>query len=227
MKKQKIQLIVLVLILAALAGAFFGLRKYKEAQAQKPVEEEGVAVFELNSEDVINITYDYEGETFQYEKIEGTWYLAEDHTQTVKQYYLNGMAMGVSSVRASQIIENVKELGQYGLDTPQKTIVFDTAVQRFRIYLGDKNTMTGSYYIQLPDQPDTVYIVPETYFDRFNYGSEDIIEVQEEDADASAGEGAGTGTGEDAGTGTGTNTGTGADADVETGTNASGSAGTE
>lgn len=208
MKKQKIQLIVLVLMLAALAGAFFGIRKYKEAQAQKPIEEEGTAVFDVGSEDVINIIYDYDGETCQYEKVDGTWYLAEDHSQTVKQYYLSAMAAGVSSLKADQILENVTDLSQYGLDTPQ-SIIFDTAIQRFRIYVGDKNSMTSSYYIQLSDQPDRVYIVPETYINRFHYGPEDIIEAQEDEAGIDTDVDADTDTGADAGTEAGTEGSTG------------------
>ena len=239
MKKQKIQFIVLILILAALAGAFFGIRKYKEAQAQKPAEEEGTAVFDVDSGDVVNIIYDYDGETYQYEKVEDIWYLAEDHSQTVKQYYLSAMATGVSSLEAAQILENVTDLSQYGLDAP-RTVIFDTAIQRFRIYVGDRNSMTSSYYIQLPDKPDTVYVVPETYINSFNYGLNDIIEVQEDetgtdmDADAGAGTetdmdvdvGTGTGTDMDADAGAGTetdmgtevNTGTGADKEGSTGT---------
>ncbi len=220
MKKQKIQLLVLLLILVALAGVFFGVRKYKEAQAQKPEEEEGIAVFDLSSEDVVNLIYDYEGETYQYEKVEGTWYLAEDHSQTLKQSYPSAMAMGVSSLTATRALENVTDLSQYGLDTPQKTIIFDTAIQRFRICVGDKNSMTSSYYIQLPDQPGTVYIVPETYIDRFDYGLEDIIEVKEEDTE---------GTGADADTEASADAGAGTDADIDedAGADVSGSTGTE
>ena len=203
MKKQKIQLIVLVLMLAALAGAFFGIRKYKEAQAQKPAEEEGIVVLSLKQDDIINIIYDYEGVTYQYEKVEDTWYLAEDHSQSVKQFYLNSMAIGVASIMATQVLENVTDLSQYGLDTPRQTIIFDTADQRFQINVGDKNTLTSSCYIQLPDQPGTVYIVPQTNMTRFERGSESILEVQEEaepEVDAGANTDTDAGTGADAGT---------------------------
>lgn len=193
MKKQKIQLIVLIVALAVLSGAFFGFRKYRETQAEKPAEEEGTVLFGVNSEDVVNLIYDYNGETFRYEKVEGTWYLVEDHSRSVKQYYLNAMATGASSITAALVLENVTDLSQYGLETPQQTIIFDTAVQRFRICVGDRNTITSSYYIQLPDRPGMVYIVPETYINRFHYGAEDVIEVQEEntgaDADAAGSEG--------------------------------------
>lgn len=205
MKKQKIQLIVLVLVLAALTGAFFGVRKYQEAQAQKPVEEEGIVLFDVYNEDVINMIYDYEGETYHYEKVDGTWYLAEDHSQSIKQYYLSSMAAGASSIKATQVLENVEDLSQYGLETPQNTIIFDTAIQRFRIHVGDKNSLTLSYYIQLPDKPSTVYIVPQTYITRFNYGPDSIIEAQEAaDAEPEAGADTGTDTGADAGTAGGT-----------------------
>ena len=219
MKKQKIQLIALILVLAALAGSLFGIRKYKEAQAEKPVEEDGIAVLEVRSEDLINIIYDYEGETYQYEKVDGTWYFAQDHTQNVKQYYLSGMATGASTLIASQVLEDVKDLSQYGLDTPQQTIIFDTAVQRFRVNVGDANSMTSSYYIQLPEKPDTVYIVPNTCITPFQYGPENIIEVQEDEAGTEGTETeTGSGTETESGSGTGTESGAGTDAGSDVGT---------
>lgn len=232
MKKQKIQLIALILVLAALAGIFFGVRKYKETQAEKPVEEEGIAVLEVRSEDLINIIYDFEGETYQYEKVDGTWYFAQDHSQNVKQYYLNAMATGASTLIASQVLEDVKDLSQYGLDTPRQTIIFDTAVQRFRVNVGDANSMTSSYYIQLPDKPDTVYIVPNTCITPFQYGPENIIEAQEDEAGT---EGTDTETGAETGTesGSGTETETGSETETEsesgtdTETGAGNDAGTE
>ena len=204
MKKQKIQLIVLILVLAALAGSFFAVRKYKETQAEKPVEEDGIAVLEVRTEDVINIIYDYEGETYQYEKVDGTWYFAQDHTQNVKQYYLSGMA------------------------TPQQTIIFDTAVQRFRVNVGDANSMTSSYYIQLPEKPDTVYIVPNTCITPFQYGPENIIEVQEDEAGTEGtGTESGSGTETETGSGTGTESGSGTGTEAGAGTDTGSDVGTE
>lgn len=197
MKKQKIQLIVMILILAALAGAFFGVKKYKETQAQKPVEEEGIVLFGCSGDDVVNLIYDYDGKTYQYEKVEETWYLAQDHSQIVDQYYPKAMAENIASLKADRVLKNVTDLSQYGLETPQNTIIFDTEVQRFRVYVGDKNTMTSSYYIQLSDQPGTVYIVPQTGINRFNYGPEDIIEPPEEETETGADADAGAGTGAD------------------------------
>ena len=228
MKKQKIQLIVLILVLAALAGSFFAVRKYKETQAEKPVEEDGIAVLEVRTEDVINIIYDYEGETYQYEKVDGTWYFAQDHTQNVKQYYLSGMATGASSLIASQVLEDVKDLSQYGLDTPQQTIIFDTAVQRFRVNVGDANSMTSSYYIQLPEKPDTVYIVPNTCITPFQYGPENIIEVQEDEAGTEGtGTESGSGTETESGSGTGTESGSGTGTEAGAGTDTGSDVGTE
>lgn len=228
MKKQKIQLIALILVLAALAGGFFAVRKYKETQAEKPVEEDGIAVLEVRTEDVINIIYDYEGETYQYEKVDGTWYFAQDHTKNVKQYYLNGMATGASTLIASQVLEEVKDLSQYGLDTPQQTIIFDTAVQRFRVNVGDANSLTSSYYIQLPEKPDTVYIVPNTCITRFHYGPEDIFEATEDEAGTEGTETeSGSGTETESGSGTGTESGSGTETESGAGTDTGSDVGTE
>ena len=82
--------------------------------------------------------------------------------------------------------------------------------------MGDRNSMTSSYYIQLPDKPDTVYVVPETYINSFNYGLNDIIEVQEDETGTDMDADAGAGTETDMGTEV--NTGTGADKEGSTGT---------
>lgn len=192
MKKQKIQLAAMLLVLAALAAAFLGLKKYNEAQSELPAEEEGEVIIGAAYDDVVNLIYEYEGETYQYEKEEDTWYLAEDHSRNVKQYRVKAMLAGVTPLRAAQTLENVEDLSVYGLEAPQRTIIFDTAVQRFKIYVGDANSLTSSYYIRLEGDPDTVYIVAQADINRFNYGLEDILEAEEEPEEGTAsGDGAG------------------------------------
>ncbi len=181
MKKQKIQILVLGLALVALVGALFGLRKYNEKQAQQPADEEGIMIIEAFSSDIVTLSYDYEGETYSLEKVEDTWYPAGDHSRAVKPYYINGMLGGVSRLTVTDMLENVTDLSSFGLENPQRRIVFDTDIQRFQIYVGDYNSLTSSYYIQLADQPDVVYIVPQGSISRFNCGLEEILEEEAED----------------------------------------------
>lgn len=180
MKRQRTQLLILVLVLCALAAAFFGIRQYNKVQAQKPAEEEeSISVIDAAKDDVTAFSYDYEGETYSFEKEDDTWYAAEDHSLNIKQTRMTSMLGGVSPLTATQVIENVTDLAQYGLVTPQRTITLETAGASYILYVGDENELTSSYYVSLPST-DTVYVVSASSINRFNYALEDLIEEEEE-----------------------------------------------
>ena len=172
---------IMVLVLALLVGTLLGLRTYRESRPLQPEEAEGDVIIDVAYEDVVNLIYEYDGETYHYEKTEDTWYLAEDYGQNVRQYRIKAMLAGVTPLEATQTIGNVTDLSIYGLEEPQRTIIFDTAVQRFQIFVGDSNGLTSSYYIQLKNEPDKVYVVAQSDINSFNFGSGDIIEAEEEE----------------------------------------------
>ena len=162
MKKQQRQLFVLVGVLVVLLCAFLGLRQYNKAQADKPVEKgEKILVIDAAAEDVTQLAYNYEGEDCTFEKEEDTWYAAQDHSLNIKQTRITSMVNGIAPLEASQVIENVTDLAQYGLTEPQKTITVETAAKSYILYVGDKNDLTSSYYVCFPST-STVYVVSAT-----------------------------------------------------------------
>lgn len=180
MKKQQRQLFVLVGVLVVLLCAFLGLKQYNKAQADKPVEEdEKILVIDAAAEDVTQLAYDYEGENCAFEKEEDTWYAAQDHSLNIKQTRVTSMVNGIAPLEASQVIENVTDLAQYGLTEPQKTITVETAAKSYILYVGDKNDLTSSYYVCFPST-STVYVVSATDINRFNYGLDELIEEETE-----------------------------------------------
>lgn len=181
MKKQKIQLLILLLALVALGGTFFGVKKYNELQENRPAEEEEQTIIvNVAESDMIRLSYDYAGKTYCLEKKDGVWHPAEDSSRKVKDYYVDLLAKGMAPLTATQTLENVTDLAQYGLEKPLRTIILETAVQRFQINVGDNNSLTGGCYIQVTDRPETVYIVPQAYAERYNYALDDILEAVEE-----------------------------------------------
>lgn len=180
MKKQQRQLFVLVGVLVVLLCAFLGLRQYNKAQADKPVEkDEKILVIDAAAEDVTQLAYNYEGEDCTFEKEEDTWYAAQDHSLNIKQTRITSMVNGIAPLEASQVIENVTDLAQYGLTEPQKTITVETAAKSYILYVGDKNDLTSSYYVCFPST-STVYVVSATDINRFNYGYDELVEEETE-----------------------------------------------
>ncbi len=178
MRKQAGQLIVMLVALAVLAAGFAALRHYNEAQAARPAKEEGILLNDLEQEEIVSLSYDYEGETYTFEKEQDTWYDAEDHTKNLAQYRLRTMASYLAPLTVQEVIGNVTDYEQYGLETPERHISFQTAENSYGIRVGDLNSMERAYYIRL-DGDNNVYLVQSKFLTVFNYTTEDLTEEEE------------------------------------------------
>ena len=130
-------------------------------------------------EDVLKFSYDYEGKNYAFEQTEDTGYAAEDHTQNIREYSMENILSGVTPLFVQQTIEDVTDFSQYGLDQPERTITFETASASYILYVGDYNSLTGTYYVSLPSEA-RVYVVEQTVITRFNQTYEDVTETEEE-----------------------------------------------
>ena len=182
MKKQQKQMMILLVILVALGAALFGVKQYNKAQAEKPAEAEGEVIIDVNYEDIVRFSYDYNGETYSFEKEGDTWYSADDHSLKLLQYRTANMTSGVAPLTAEQVIENVSDLSQYGLTDPQRTITYETETGSYILYVGDNNQMTSSYYVCMPSNA-TVYVVNSSAINKFDVALEDLIDTSEEESE--------------------------------------------
>ena len=183
MKKQRMQLIILLAVLAVLAAAIPGIRYYKEKQAEKDAEaaragQESKVLIDVAYEDVVKFSYDYEGNQYAFEKTEDTWQAAGDQTGSIREYSIKNILSGVTPLSVQQTIENVTDFSQYGLNEPERTIAFETANASYVVYVGDHNSLTGTYYVSLPSET-RVYVVEQTVITRFNQTYEDVTETEE------------------------------------------------
>lgn len=176
MKRQQRQMLILAVVLCALCAVFFGLRQYNEIQAEKAAAEQEEGILVLDVEDAVTgLSYDYSGQTYSFVQENGTWYAAEDKGLSIKQYLVKSMVNALSPLSATQVIENVTDLEQYGLESPERIIFAETAEESFELHVGMKNTVTDSCYVCLPDT-DTVYVVDASYISRFDYTLDYLIE---------------------------------------------------
>ncbi len=184
MKKQKKQMISLLILLLVIVGALVGLRAYNSAQANKPAEVEGEIIVEMEYADTEMLTYSYEGVEYSFERVDDVWYVKDDHSQNVKQYRIKAMLTGVAPLVATQIIENVTDYSQYGLDEPERVIIFGDDMEQFAMTVGDYNSMSSAYYVRVNDSAE-VYVVDSASITRFNYTVDDLVDAAEEEtADA-------------------------------------------
>lgn len=179
MKKQRKQLMLLIAVLAILAIGYFVLKQYNASQEKKESADTGIFLTEVNADEIVKITYDYDGATYSFEKDGDTWYDTADRSRKLTQYSITAMASNLAGLTATQVLENVTDLEQYGLTEGYRVICFETATESVIYYLGDQNAITEEYYLCKPSE-STVYLVGATLANRFNYTPEDLTEEEEE-----------------------------------------------
>lgn len=174
MEKQFKRLLILLLVLAALAAVVLGLRHYNNTAGSGTEEEEtGEVVADVSKDDVIKLSYDYEGVTYTFEKIDDTWYYADDHSVNITQYKITNMISRVAPLTAEQVIEDVTNMAQYGLADDVRTISFETEAASYIFEAGDYNSVTDVYYIRKPSE-NTVYAVSSSVVNIFDKTLEDV-----------------------------------------------------
>ena len=180
MNKQLKQLITLVVVFVVLLAGLFGLKKYNEQQAEVPQEEPKDVIIEVEKDDIVKITYDYEGETLSFEKEEDTWYYAEDHSLEITQYLVKSMLAGLSPFEVENTFENVEDLAQYGLEEPERVISFEANGNTYTMHVGSHNEASKLYYICFPGE-NTVYTMESYKIILFNESLEDLVVAPEEE----------------------------------------------
>ena len=184
MNKQSKQLLVLLIVLVLLVAGFFGLKQYNKVQSEKGEEDTQITVVDVNKDDIVKLSYVYEGQTYTFEKQDGTWYYADDHSLNVTQYKIGNMATMVAPLKAQQVLENVTDMTQYGLAQPERTIQFETADASYIFEVGDYNSVAGVRYICEPSGT-TVYVVDSGVVSIFDKTLDDVVETTEETTEES------------------------------------------
>lgn len=189
MKKQARQMIGLLAVLIALVAGYVALKCFNEKQADQPVVDERTALMQLNEENIVEISYDYDGETYAFKKGEDAWHLASDPDLSLSQYQFETMASYLAELRVEETVGETSDLSQYGLNAPQKTINFKTAQEDCTVLLGDYNSMASGYYICLEGE-NAVYMVSSNFMSVFNYSLDDLVETVSESDTVSEGDAA-------------------------------------
>lgn len=183
MKKQKKQLLWMVLVLLLLVGGYFGVQKYNQAQAEKETEDDSLYALNVDSSEVTELSYTYEGVEYAFVLEDDVWKYRDDETLNLIQSRLNTMAEKLASLAVESQIDNVTDLSVYGLEEPEKVITFLAGGISYKIAVGDYNSMSGMDYININDS-NVVYAVETTFGNAFDYILEELVEEVEEETES-------------------------------------------
>ena len=180
MKKQKKQLIIMIVFLGFLIISYFALGAYNDAQANKEEQEETIVVTDFDEENVVAFSYTYEEESNSFSKTDDVWSYDADATFDVDESIVDGMLSDVAYLTAQDYFDAYESLDNYGLDAPQMTVSMTLADgSTLKLMLGDYNDIVGTYYLMV-EGDSNLYVVDSTLLDTFEVSYADLEYIVEE-----------------------------------------------
>lgn len=178
MKKQKVQLIVVAILLVLCIAGYFIIKNVNKNTEQEATTTT-ITVTNVESDNVKEIEYIYNGEAIAFIKDGDTWYYKNDKNITILQSEITTMLGYVCNVMTSTKIDNPEVLSVYGLDNPENTIsmtLSDGSV--VQIIVGDYLSITGEYYA-MTSGDDAVYTIPSYCVSAFGKSIDELTETTE------------------------------------------------
>lgn len=173
MKRSK-RLSILLGVLAVCCVLTMGVSKYEEHKEK--IKNSDEIIMELNSEDVTELSWEYESETLAFHKDEN-WLYDEDEHFPVNEEKINQLLENFRSFGVSFIIEDAEDLSQYGLSDPLCTIHIGLKEESYEISLGNYSEMDEERYVSIGD--GNVYLVKDDPLDSFDVEQCDMIQHDE------------------------------------------------
>lgn len=177
-KKRKVGtlLILLGVLILMLLLYFLVINKKKEEDKT----EDAITLSTIESDKVTEISYTMNGTTLTYVKSDDVWVDKSDTKAPINQDNITNMLSQISSLSADKmIVEDAKDLSEYGLDKPTLNIQITCDDKTtFELSLGDAMVVGSGYYAKLPDT-NTVYSVAEGVYSAFNHTQKQMLAIEE------------------------------------------------
>ena len=185
MKKQKVQMVVLVIALALLIGGYFFLQNYNKKQTEKE-DADKIQVAQIDADAIQAFSYQLDGETLSFTKTDDNWSYDQNTELHMDNDRITSMLANVTKVEADEEIDHVTDLSEYGLADPANVITVTTADQTYTFTVGDHNATANCYYFMTDQQPDVVYTMKSGLCGSFQETADDLVKLESVVSDNSA-----------------------------------------
>lgn len=156
-------LIILLVVIAVLIGAFIGVNmlssENKEPKVEEPLNTETVSVFEADSDTVTKITVKTPDGEYSVTKSGDKLNLSNGSGLRISESKLQSLIYSCSAVTASKIMSKSQEdAAKFGFDTVENSVTVDLKDGTTKtILIGDATLDNKSGYIKLADS-NTIYL---------------------------------------------------------------------
>lgn len=182
-KKKSFTLILLLIAMVVLIGAYIWLVKYndkKEAGTADDTDTKTETVADIAADSIKTIYFKNENAEMTLAKgEEDTWKNSADELFPVNQTYAQNMASAFKSLTSTRTIpEGSGELSDYGLENPVVTVtITDKDGKETSIFLGSEAPVGGGYYASLKGD-SKIYIIAASFYNNFNYNLTQMAAVE-------------------------------------------------
>ena len=159
MKTKQRVLLALLAAAVLLGAALWAVTRSnaKAEQAASAAAEGSIPLSTFAAEDLEQIEYTYNGQTYTLQYSGGSWQLAQDPAYHLDESACNTMRTALMALNAKRSL--TPQAGEdYGLDSPQLTVTVTAAGQSTTLIFGAENPVTGDLYVQKAGD-DAVYTV--------------------------------------------------------------------
>lgn len=168
------RLIILLCVLALAAAATFAVSRYQEEQ--ELISQSGEVVLEIPTDSVDSLSWEYEDNSLSFHRDDG-WIYDGDEAFPVDGDKIEELLEPFAAMSAAFIIEEVEDLGQYGLDDPLCTIEIATGDGEYTILVGDYSALDYQRYISTGD--GNVYLVADDPIEYYDAVLDDLMKHDE------------------------------------------------
>ena len=158
--KTKQRALLALLAAAVLLGAALWAVIRSNAKAERAASaaaEGSIPLSSFAAEDLEQIEYTYNGETYTLQYSGGSWLLAQDPAYHLDESACNTMRTALMALNAKRSL--TPQAGEdYGLDSPQLTVTVTAAGQSTTLTFGAENPVTEDLYVQKAGD-DAIYTV--------------------------------------------------------------------
>ncbi len=184
-KSQIITLIVLVVVLGLCIAGYFVGKQYFADKEKKEKAAKTTTALKIDTSKVIGVAYSYNGNSYSLDKVNVIWENSDDKDMKLKQSDIATMISSLKNIKATAVINNPKDLSQYGFTKTKKGIkpktqeifVKTSDNKEYDIYVGASNPYNQSSYYVMVKGDDNVYLVDEGFTSQFN---KTLNELEEE-----------------------------------------------
>lgn len=175
--KKKHGLLILLLILIACVGGYFGLKNYNSmAEKQKSADAEAEKVYVSSLNKVVRISFQNSNGDFSFYLDQDQWYYSTDPEFPLKQSKLETIDSTLKSLVAVRSFEPEDSLSSYGLDQPAYALTaIDEDGNSLILLIGNS---TGENYYAKDESGTQIYTISDSLISSLNCKLNDLVELE-------------------------------------------------